>query len=143
MVASHSSGKNSNPVNPSNLLDALQREHERLKTENSRLQQQIDELELSPYTKLGRAFVICSQYPEIFGDVDLHKFCSLFFETSDNDNSTDDDNEKITCKNDADDDDENNYDEEAICRCLIHDCEGECARGECKFRREKEAGHNE
>ena len=142
MVASHSSGKNSNPVNPSNLLDALQREHERLKTENSRLQQQIDELELSPYTKLGRAFVICSQYPEIFGDVDLHKFCPLFIETSDDENCTDDDTEKITCENDTNDDDEKDYDE-AIRVCLVHDCEGECARGECKFRRKQEAEHNE
>ena len=30
------------------------------------------------YEKIGQAFVICSEYPEVFGGVTLKKFCSMF-----------------------------------------------------------------
>lgn len=136
MVCSNSSLKNSNSADSFNPIDFLniKLECEGFKNENLRLQQQIDELQQSPYTKLGKAFSICSKYPDVFGDIDLDKFCSLFIERTDNDTRN------ITCKND--DIDEDDYDE-AIRFCLVHDCNGECASGECKFRKEKEAEHYE
>ena len=46
----------------------------------SRLKAKLREVNESPYTKLGKAFVIFSQYPEIFGDVPLWKLKYLFFD---------------------------------------------------------------
>ena len=30
------------------------------------------------YEKIGKAYLICSEYPEVFGDVTFKKFCSMF-----------------------------------------------------------------
>ena len=30
------------------------------------------------YERIGAAYAICSQYPEVFGDVTMRKFCSMF-----------------------------------------------------------------
>ena len=30
------------------------------------------------YARIGEAYLICSQYPEVFGDVPMDKFCSMF-----------------------------------------------------------------
>ena len=30
------------------------------------------------YERIGAAYAICSQYPEIFGNVTMKKFCSMF-----------------------------------------------------------------
>lgn len=30
------------------------------------------------YAKIGKGYQICSQYPEVFGDVTMRKFCSMF-----------------------------------------------------------------
>ena len=30
------------------------------------------------YERIGAAYAVCSQYPEIFGDVTMKKFCSMF-----------------------------------------------------------------
>jgi hypothetical protein len=30
------------------------------------------------YEKIGTAYAICAEYPEVFGDVTLEKFCSMF-----------------------------------------------------------------
>lgn len=30
------------------------------------------------YARIGKAYLICSQYPEVFGDVTLKKICSMF-----------------------------------------------------------------
>lgn len=30
------------------------------------------------YEKIGAAYAICAEYPEIFGNVTLEKFCSMF-----------------------------------------------------------------
>ena len=117
MVCSHSSGKTPDPAHSLNALEFLRHERDRLKQENSRLQQEINDLQHSPYTKLGKAFSICSQYPDVFGDVDLEKFCALFFDNTDNDTSADDD--KDNHKGSNNEDDESEYDEEAICVCLL------------------------
>ena len=39
------------------------------------------------YERIGKAYLICSQYPEVFGDVKLRDFCSLFVELEDEDAS--------------------------------------------------------
>lgn len=44
------------------------------------LKEELREVNDSPLTKLGKAFVIFSQYPEIFGDVPLWKLKFLFFD---------------------------------------------------------------
>ena len=46
----------------------------------SRLKAKLREVNDSPFTKLGKAYVIFSQYPEIFGDVPLWKLKFLFFD---------------------------------------------------------------
>lgn len=46
----------------------------------SRLQAKLREVNDSPFTKLEKAYVIFSQYPEIFGDVPLWKLKFLFFD---------------------------------------------------------------
>ena len=30
------------------------------------------------YERIGKAYLICSQYPDVFGDVTYEKFCSMF-----------------------------------------------------------------
>ena len=30
------------------------------------------------YERIGKAYLICSQYPDVFGDVTFEKFCSMF-----------------------------------------------------------------
>ena len=35
------------------------------------------------YTRIGKAYQICSEYPEVFGDVKLEKFCSMFVDVID------------------------------------------------------------
>ena len=30
------------------------------------------------YSRLGKAFLICAQYPEVFGDIPCKKFCAMF-----------------------------------------------------------------
>ena len=30
------------------------------------------------YKRLGKAYLICLQYPDVFGDVTMKKFCSMF-----------------------------------------------------------------
>ena len=37
------------------------------------------------YEQIGAAYAICAQYPEIFGDVSLKKFCGMFVEVVDDD----------------------------------------------------------
>ena len=37
------------------------------------------------YERIGAAYAICSQYPEIFGDVTMRKFCSMFVDVVDED----------------------------------------------------------
>ena len=46
----------------------------------SRLKAKLREVNDSPFTKLEKAYVIFSQYPEIFGDVPLWKLKYLFFD---------------------------------------------------------------
>ena len=35
------------------------------------------------YEKIGAAYVVCAEYPEIFGDVPLKKFCGMFVDVVD------------------------------------------------------------
>ena len=35
--------------------------------------------------RIGKAYLICSQYPEVFGDVTMKKFCSMFVDVLDED----------------------------------------------------------
>ena len=35
------------------------------------------------YTRIGKAYLICAEYPEVFGDVKLEKFCSMFVDVVD------------------------------------------------------------
>ncbi len=35
--------------------------------------------------RIGKAYVVCSQYPEIFGDVKMSKFCGMFVDVIDED----------------------------------------------------------
>lgn len=35
--------------------------------------------------RIGKAYVVCSQYPEIFGDVKMSKFCGMFVDVIDDD----------------------------------------------------------
>ena len=37
------------------------------------------------YTRIGKAYLICAEYPEVFGDVKLEKFCSMFVDVIDED----------------------------------------------------------
>ena len=37
------------------------------------------------YAKIGKAYQICSQYPEVFGEVTMKKFCSMFVDVIDED----------------------------------------------------------
>ncbi|MBQ7217127.1 MAG: hypothetical protein IJS39_14210 [Synergistaceae bacterium] len=37
------------------------------------------------HEKIGAAYLVCSQYPEIFGDVPMGKFCSMFVDVIDED----------------------------------------------------------
>ena len=37
------------------------------------------------YAKIGKAYLICSEYPEIFGEVTYKKFCSMFVDVVDED----------------------------------------------------------
>lgn len=30
------------------------------------------------YARIGKAYLICSQHPDVFGDVTFEKFCSMF-----------------------------------------------------------------
>ena len=30
------------------------------------------------YERIGKAYLICSEYPDVFGDVTFEKFCSMF-----------------------------------------------------------------
>ena len=30
------------------------------------------------YKRIGKAYLVCSEYPEIFGDVKMEKFCGMF-----------------------------------------------------------------
>ena len=46
----------------------------------SRLKAKLREVNDSPFTKLRKAYVIFSQYPEIFGDVPLWKLKFLFYD---------------------------------------------------------------
>lgn len=111
MVCSHSSGKSKNNAHSFDALDFLKQERDRLKLENSRLQEEIDTLEQSPYTRLGKAFTLCSQHPEIFGDVDLHKFCALFLDDNGHEECTHNDRDEDFCPNDEEDVDK-------ICVCI-------------------------
>lgn len=53
---------------------------EKLIARVKRLKNELREVNASPFTKLGKAYVIFSQYPEIFGDVPLWKLKYLFFD---------------------------------------------------------------
>ena len=35
------------------------------------------------YERIGAAYAICSQYPDVFGDVTMKKFCSMFVDVID------------------------------------------------------------
>ena len=35
--------------------------------------------------KIGKAYLICSQYPDVFGDVTMKKFCAMFVDVVDED----------------------------------------------------------
>lgn len=35
------------------------------------------------YARIGKAYLICSEYPEVFGDVTFKKFCSMFVDALD------------------------------------------------------------
>ena len=35
------------------------------------------------HEKIGAAYLVCAEYPEIFGDVPLKKFCSMFVDVVD------------------------------------------------------------
>lgn len=37
------------------------------------------------YERIGKAYLICSQYPDVFGDVTMKKFCSMFVDVLDDD----------------------------------------------------------
>ena len=37
------------------------------------------------YKRLGKAYLICLQYPDVFGDVTMKKFCSMFVDVLDED----------------------------------------------------------
>lgn len=37
------------------------------------------------YARIGKAYLICSQYPDVFGDVTFKKFCSMFVDVLDDD----------------------------------------------------------
>ena len=53
---------------------------EKLMSRVQRLKDELREVNESPYTKLGKAYVIFSQYPEVFGEVPLWKLKFLFFD---------------------------------------------------------------
>lgn len=42
-------------------------------------------VDTATYEKIGAAYVVCAQYPEIFGDVPLKKFCGMFVDVLDED----------------------------------------------------------
>ena len=35
------------------------------------------------YARIGKAYQICTEYPEVFGDVTMKKFCSMFVDVVD------------------------------------------------------------
>ena len=35
------------------------------------------------YARIGEAYLICSEYPEVFGQVTFKKFCSMFVDIAD------------------------------------------------------------
>ena len=37
------------------------------------------------YARIGKAYQICTEYPEVFGDVTMKKFCSMFVDVVDED----------------------------------------------------------
>ena len=37
------------------------------------------------YAKIGKAYLICSEYPEVFGEVTMKQFCSMFVDVIDED----------------------------------------------------------
>ena len=37
------------------------------------------------YARIGKAYQICAEYPEVFGDVTMKQFCSMFVDVVDED----------------------------------------------------------
>ena len=37
------------------------------------------------YARIGKAYLICAEYPEVFNDVTFKKFCSMFVDVVDED----------------------------------------------------------
>lgn len=55
------------------LMRPFMREKER--RDSMRTLHPVDE---ETYARIGKAYLICSQHPDVFGDVTFEKFCSMF-----------------------------------------------------------------